>query len=110
MSYNYLSYANMPYWNVLPCGISNFGGDTQVFTLPDDITNGNIGMNLNEQALAVLNQQSNVYNNWGVTNPVTPTVPGMTTPGGTGNIFIDNMLNVANKWQANATQQRMGNV
>lgn len=110
MSYNYLSYANMPYWNVLPCGISNFGGDTQVFTLPDDITNGNIGMNLNEQALAVLNQQSNIYNNWGVTNPVTPTVPGMTTPGGTGNPFIDIMLNVANKWQANATQQRMGNV
>ena len=65
MSFNYLSFANMPYWNVLPCGITNFGGDTQVFTIPDDIRNGNIGMFLNYPELSVLNQQSYIYNNWG---------------------------------------------
>lgn len=65
MSFNYLSYANMPYWNILPCGITNFGGDTQVFTLPDDITSGPVGMFLNYPALGVLNRQTTIYNNWG---------------------------------------------
>lgn len=104
MSYNYLSYANLPYWNILPCGMTNFGGDIQVFTLPDDITSGPVGMNLNAQALALLNQQQSIYNNWGVTTP--GMVPGV-SGGNTGNIFIDNMLNVANRMTAESTQRRI---
>ena len=68
MSFNYLSYANLPYWNILPCGITNFGGDTQIFTLPDYLTSGPVGMNLKYPALALLNQQNTIFNNWGMTS------------------------------------------
>jgi len=67
MSYSYLSYANIPYFGILPCGMTNFGGDTQVFTLPDDITSGPVGMYLNPQALWTLNRQTSIWNNWGFT-------------------------------------------
>ena len=99
MSYNYLSYANIPYFGVLPCGMTNFGGDIQVFTLPDDITSGPVGMYLNDPALALLRQQQSIYNNWGFNIP--------SNPGGTGNIFIDNMLNIANRMQTQNTQRRV---
>ena len=65
MSYNYLSFANIPYWGILPSGMTNFGGDVQVFTLPDDITSGPVGMYLNYPALSLLNRQTTIYNNWG---------------------------------------------
>ena len=113
MSYNYLSYANIPYVcnNLLPGGITNFGGDTQVFTVPDDIRNGQIGMYLNQPALDLVNTQNNtVWNNWGATgvNPYSATAGaaggGISTTSTTGNPFIDNMVNIANQYQANAAQ------
>lgn len=111
MSYNYLSYANMPYWDILPCGISNFGGDTQVFTLPDDITSGPVGMMLNEPALALLKQQQNIYNNWGAaTSPIGTTGGVGVTGASTGNIFIDNMINIGNRMTTQATQRRLTGV
>ena len=30
-----LSYANLPYWGILPMGVTNYGRDTQVFTIPE---------------------------------------------------------------------------
>ncbi len=66
--FNYLSFANVPYMCCLPTGITNFGGDTQVFTIPDDIRNGQIGMYLNEPALGLLNCPNNtIWNNWAYT-------------------------------------------
>ena len=113
MSYNYLSFANAPYVcnNLLPGGITNFGGDTQVFTVPEDIRNGQIGMYLNQPALDLVNTQNNtVWNNWGATgvNPYSATAGaaggGISTTSTTGNPFIDNMVNIANQYQANAAQ------
>ena len=43
------SYANIPFWNILPMGITNYGGDTQIFTVPDFL-GGQIGMYLNPAA------------------------------------------------------------
>lgn len=47
------SYANLPYWNILPMGVTNYGGDMQVYTIPDYV-GGSIGMALNPVAQAQL--------------------------------------------------------
>lgn len=47
MSLTYQSYANIPFMSVLPCGMTNFGGDTQVFTIPDYASAAPIGIQLN---------------------------------------------------------------
>ena len=43
--------ANMPYWNILPMGVSNYGGDTQVYTV-EPYLGSKIGMALNGAAEA----------------------------------------------------------
>lgn len=48
------SYANIPFWNILPMGVTNYGGDTQIFTVPDYV-GGPIGMYLNPLAQAQVN-------------------------------------------------------
>ena len=40
-----LSYANLPYWNQLPMTVTNYGGDTQVSTIPK-YASGRIGMGI----------------------------------------------------------------
>ena len=52
MSFTNESYANLPYWNHLPMGISNYGGDYQIYTVPEYMGTDSIGMALNGQALA----------------------------------------------------------
>lgn len=47
--------ANMPYWGVLPMGMTNYGGDTQIFEVPDYV-NSRINMTLNPMAAGQLNQ------------------------------------------------------
>ena len=47
------SYANLPFWNILPMGVTNYGGDIQVYTVPDYV-GGSIGMALNPAAQAQL--------------------------------------------------------
>lgn len=54
MSVTNLSYANLPFWNILPMGVTNYGGDTQIFTMPD-YAGSNIGMYLNPAAQAQMN-------------------------------------------------------
>lgn len=54
MALTNLSYANLPFWNILPMGVTNYGGDTQIFTVPDYI-GGQIGMYLNPAAQAQMN-------------------------------------------------------
>lgn len=44
-----LSYANLPYWNQLPMTVTNYGGDTQVSTIPE-YASGRIGMTMNPTA------------------------------------------------------------
>lgn len=44
-----LSYANLPYWNQLPMTVTNYGGDTQVSTIPE-YASGRIGMTMNQIA------------------------------------------------------------
>lgn len=44
-----LSYANLPYWNQLPMTVTNYGGDTQVSTIPE-YASGKIGMTMNQIA------------------------------------------------------------
>lgn len=41
-----LSYANLPYWNQLPMVVTNYGGDTQVSTIPE-YASGRFGMTMN---------------------------------------------------------------
>ena len=41
-----LSYANLPYWGTLPMGVTNYGRDTQVFTIPEEAF-GQTGMTMN---------------------------------------------------------------
>lgn len=109
MSYNYLSNANIPFVcnNLLPGGMTNFGGDTQVFTVPDDIANGQIGMYLNNPALNLLNTQNNpVWSNFG-TNSTYPTAglgASSNIDAANGNPFLANMLNIGNQYQANQAQ------
>lgn len=83
MSFDAISQANAPYWGVLPMGITNFGGDTQVSTVPD-CSSGQIGLMLNQQGLAAINGQygSTISNNWGYTPS-------------NGNPFMSNMENNA---------------
>lgn len=119
MSYNYLSFANAPYVcnNLLPGGITNFGGDTQVFTVPEDIRNGEIGMQLNQPALDLLNTPNNtVFNNWGASfgtcynsSPIGGGVSGSGLSGNTGNAYIDGMMNVVNNMQGNIAQNSATN-
>lgn len=89
----YLSFANMPFWNVLPMGVSNFGGDTQVFTIPEYAT-GRIGTYLNTLGQASVQgwPSGSIWNNWGANNPFPyPNInpyfpllgPGQTQPGQT---------------------------
>ncbi len=35
MAFTHVSYANMPFWGCLPMGMSNYGGDVQVFNMPE---------------------------------------------------------------------------
>ena len=60
MSYTWNSYPNIQYMGVLPCGISNFGGDTQVFTLdPDELGAATSPyLKLNPIANAMLSQRT----------------------------------------------------
>ena len=60
MSYTWNSYPNIPFMNILPCGISNYGGDTQVYTLdPDEIGAAAAPtVMLNPIATALLNQRT----------------------------------------------------
>ncbi len=64
------SYANLPYWNYLPMGVTNYGGDTQVFTIPE-YASGQIGLYLNPAAQAQMNQSITFpgMNNGPVINP-----------------------------------------
>lgn len=79
MSFDAISQANVPFWGTLPMGITNFGGDIQVSTVPD-CGSGQIGCMLNAQGLAAINNQGqqSIYNNWGFTPS-------------TDNPFMDNM-------------------
>jgi len=43
------SFANAPFWGVLPMGMTNYGGDTQIFTV-EPYQNYNIGLALNSLA------------------------------------------------------------
>lgn len=47
------SYANLPYWDILPMGVTNYGGDMQIYTIPDYV-GGSIGVELNSAAKAQL--------------------------------------------------------
>ncbi len=59
MSYTWNSYANIPYMGVLPCGITNIGGDTQVFTLDQDLFAAtNPYLLLNPLAQAMVNRNA----------------------------------------------------
>ncbi|MCM1339149.1 MAG: hypothetical protein NC191_05720 [Muribaculaceae bacterium] len=53
MAISSVGLANMGYWGVLPMGIANYGGDTQVYTVPDYM-NTNINLGFNSQAMASL--------------------------------------------------------
>lgn len=78
MTIDHISLANIPYWNTLPMGITNFGGDTQVFTIPD-YASAQIGCTLNGQGLAAIQGGApTLYNNWGF-NPTqeNPFLAGM---------------------------------
>ena len=68
MAIDSVSVANIPYWNTLPMGITNFGGDTQIFTVPD-YASSQIACTLNPQGLAAINGYgpSGLINNWGFT-------------------------------------------
>lgn len=60
MSLTWNSYPNVPFIGVLPCGITNYGGDTQVFTIdPDEIGAATYPiLQLNPIATAMLNQRT----------------------------------------------------
>jgi len=53
------SYGNIPFYSILPMGISNYGGDTQVYAVPD-YTTRTIGLNLNTPAQLQLAQNSSI--------------------------------------------------
>lgn len=70
MGISYLSCANAPYWGFLPMGMTNFGGDTQIFTIPE-YANSNIGLLLNPMGQAAIRGTSSLP--WGIQTPsVTP--------------------------------------
>ena len=65
MTIDHISRANLPFWGQLPMGVTNFGGDTQVFTIPDYST-AQIGCYLNPAGLNAINGYGpQPYNNWG---------------------------------------------
>ena len=67
MTIDSVSLANIPCWNTLPMGITNFGGDTQVFTIPE-YASSQIGCTLNDRGLAAIQGGApTLYNNWGFT-------------------------------------------
>lgn len=64
------SIGNIPFYPWLPMGVTNFGGDTQVFTI-EPWNSAPIGMSLNNQGLLAVNGDSiPLINNWGYLNPV----------------------------------------
>ena len=71
MTIDSTSLANIPYYPYLPMGITNFGGDTQVFTI-DPQSTAPIGCAFNPLGLAALNGAYNqpILNNWGFTPSV----------------------------------------
>ena len=93
MAIDSISVANIPFWNTLPMGITNFGGDTQVFTI-DPMSTAPIGCMLNPQGQALVNGAYNqpLLNNWGFT----PT---------TNNPFIDNMYRTGDQVSAGLASQ-----
>lgn len=54
MNISSVGMANLGYWGVLPMGISNYGGDVQVYNIPD-YTNTNLYLGFNDMALNSLN-------------------------------------------------------
>ncbi len=69
MAIDHISVANVPYWPYLPMGMTNFGGDIQVFTIPE-YASGQIGCTLNAQGLqAIQGDTTQMYNNWGCPYP-----------------------------------------
>lgn len=59
MSYTWNSYPNIPFMGVLPCGIANFGGQTQVFTIDDSLFAAtNPYLKLNPIAMAMMNRKA----------------------------------------------------
>lgn len=55
------SYPNVPFMSYLPCGMTTFGGDTQIFTIdPEILCGSNIGFCLNPIAQGMMG-----YNNLG---------------------------------------------
>jgi len=61
--FTYGSYASLPFMNVLPTMITNFGGDTQVCTLPPESYQP-FYMYLNPQAQAALNGTTNPFGSY----------------------------------------------
>ena len=83
MTIDHISQANVPFYPYLPMGVTNFGGDTQIFTI-DPQSTAPIGCALNPQGLAVLNGAYNqpILNNWGYTpSPDNPFMTGMQQTG-----------------------------
>jgi len=54
MAFTNVSYANMPFWGILPMGMSNYGGDVQVFNMPE-YTYRPVSLLFNAPATAQLN-------------------------------------------------------
>lgn len=54
MAISSVGLANLGFWGSLPMGYANYGGDTQIYNVPDYI-NTNINLGFNSQALASLN-------------------------------------------------------
>lgn len=71
MGFDAISMGNVPYWGWLPMGITNFGGDRQLFTI-DTRSTAPIGMALNGYGQYAVNgwYSQPIYNNWGINNPV----------------------------------------
>jgi hypothetical protein len=79
MTIDHISQANYPFYGQLPMGVTNFGGDIQVSTVPD-YSRYQIGCALNGQGLNSINGYNNngpIVNNWGFTPTTNPFYPGM---------------------------------
>ncbi len=53
MAISSIGMANFPFWGSLPMGYANYGGDTQIFNVPD-YANTNVNIGFNAQAMASL--------------------------------------------------------
>ena len=72
MAMDGVTIGNVPFWGYLPMGITNFGGDTQVFTI-EPWNAAPISMTMNWGGLQAINGDSiTPYNNWGYENPIPP--------------------------------------